>query len=336
MNAFNIFISIIPVFVFLIALVFIDTYKLTGIKKILIAVFAGMVSALFSMGINRFLLSNGSMEFTAYSRYVSPGIEEFFKAVFIFYMIKSYKIGFMVDGAVLGFAAGAGFAVIENIYYLSRLENNDFFLWTVRGFGTAMMHGGTTAIFAVISKMWFDKNVSGKFFVFIPGIVLAIGIHSLFNHFLLPPHILTIFQLLLLPLFLVIIFNISEKILSDWLEEGLDGDVQMLDFISSGNFSETKTGKYLHSLKSGFRSLIIGDMLCYLRIHLELSIRAKGILLMKANGFPVLFDDEINEKLAELDFLGKSIGKAGKLALSPILHRSNHDVWQLSLLADNN
>ncbi|MGD9898927.1 MAG: hypothetical protein AB7T22_07330 [Calditrichaceae bacterium] len=56
---------------------------------------------------------------------------------------------------------------------------------------------------------------------------------------------------------------------------------------------------------------------------------------MKENGFPVLFDDEISEKLEELDFLGKNIGKTGKLALSPIIHRSNHDHWQLSVLVDN-
>lgn len=331
MDTLNTFISVIPVFVFLAALILIDTYKLTGIEKILTAIFAGVVSALISMGINRFFLANGSMEFTAYSRYISPGIEEVLKAAFIWYLIRTYRIGFMVDGAVLGFAAGAGFAAIENIYYLSYLENSNVFLWMLRGFGTAVMHGGTTAIFAVISKMWFDKKASGSF-VYIPGIVLAAGIHSMFNHFLLPPHIITILQLILLPLFIMVIYNMSEKILRDWMEEGLDGDVRMLEFITSGNFSETKTGAYLHSLKSGFRNLIIGDMFCYLRIHMELSIRAKGLLLMREHGFPVIFDDELTEKLAELEFLEKSIGKTGVMSLSPILHRSSHDIWQLSIL----
>ena len=55
-------------------------------------------------------------------------------------------------------------------------------------------------------------------------------------------------------------------------------------------------------------------------------------LLMREAGFPVPADPEIGEKLVELRFLEKSLGKTGRLALSPILHTTSHRLWQLHLL----
>ena len=49
----------------------------------------------------------------------------------------------MIDAAIYGFAVGAGFAFIENIYYLHSLEHHKIVVWIIRGLGTAVMHGGT-------------------------------------------------------------------------------------------------------------------------------------------------------------------------------------------------
>ena len=76
----------------------------------------------------------------------------------------------------------------------------------------------------------------------------------------------------------------------------------------------------------------MGDMLCYLRIHLELAIRAKGILMMQGAGFRIPVDPEVREKFVELQFLEKSIGKTGRLALLPFLHTSHRDLWQIYLI----
>ena len=80
--------------------------------------------------------------------------------------MRTHKIGFMVDSAIYGFAVGAGFAFVENIYYLQSLENANLFLWIIRGFGTAVMHGGTTAVFAILSKTLTDGKSSSAFYLF--------------------------------------------------------------------------------------------------------------------------------------------------------------------------
>ena len=325
-------IGLIPVFIFLITLMMLDRFRLVKLVPILKTILSGCIAAIVCYYINSWLLSTYFSETTIYSRYIAPVIEETGKTVFLIYLIKKQRIGFMVDGAIYGFAIGAGFVFIENLYYMYFLAEFNVLLWVIRGLGTAVMHGGTTAIFIIISKGISDRYVSTGLLTFLPGILTAIVIHSFFNHFLVSPVLMTILQLLMLPILIVIVFKQSEKILSEWLELGLDADVFLLDAINSGEFSKTKMGSYLHSLKDKFSAEIITDIFCYIRIHLELSVRAKGLLLMKEAGFSHMKDPEIEEKFAELAYLEKNIGATGKLAISPILHTSTRDLWQLFML----
>jgi hypothetical protein len=267
-----------------------------------------------------------------YARYVAPPLEEALKASPILYLIARKKIGFMVDAAISGFAVGAGFALVENVYYLSELNDPNLSIWIIRGFGTAVMHGGTTAVFAVLSKSLSDRHEPAGPWVFLPGFLVAVAVHSFFNHFILPPVVHTVTQLVALPMLVAVTFAHSERALRDWLEVGLDSDVRLLDCITTGTVSETRIGKYLHRLRSRFSGEVVADMLCFLRIHLELAVRAKGLLMMREAGFRVPGDPEVREKLAELRFLEKSIGRTGRLALSPVLHTSSRRLWQIYLL----
>ncbi|MEE9288941.1 MAG: hypothetical protein V3U69_05055, partial [Bacteroidota bacterium] len=67
-------------------------------------------------------------------------------------------------------------------------------------------------------------------------------------------------------------------------------------------------------------------------IHVELYLRAKGILLMRQTGFETAPDPETRARFEELTFLEKSIGKTGKLAIHPLLHTSSRNLWQLHFL----
>jgi hypothetical protein len=102
--------------------------------------------------------------------------------------------------------------------------------------------------------------------------------------------------------------------------------------ITTGVLSETRIGKYLNSLEHKFPGEMLVDLLCFLRLHLELSIEAKGMLLMRDAGFQIPVDGEVGEKFAELRFLEKSVGKTGKLALHPFLHTRTKDLWQITML----
>ena len=330
----KIFISLFPVLLFLFVLVILDSYKLLKFKSILKTLFIGCLVALLCYVINK-ILFNFSEHPSTITYYFAPFIEEFLKALFPIYLIKKKKIGFLVDAAIYGFAIGAGFAFVENIYYLHYLLDNNMFIWIIRGFGTAIMHGGTTAIFTMITVYLIERNNSEKFVFFLPGYLIAFLLHSFFNHFYFSPMITTVTQLLLLPILMMVIFSKSEKGLQNWMETGFITDVMLLEFIKKGKFKETKAGKYLDRFTKRFPGEVVMDMLCYLRIYLELSIRSKGLLLLKEAGMEITIDAELKDKLKELSYLEKSIGSVGKRILAPLLHTSKKDLWQISFLKES-
>ena len=81
-----------------------------------------------------------------------------------------WRIGFLIDAAILGFAVGTGFATVENLYYLERVRDAGMGTWIVRGFGTALMHGGSTAIFAMMSVALLEQMRKAVFAPFVPGL----------------------------------------------------------------------------------------------------------------------------------------------------------------------
>jgi protease PrsW len=76
----------------------------------------------------------------------------------------------------------------------------------------------------------------------------------------------------------------------------------------------------------------VADLLCYLRLYTELSLRAKGILMMRENGFEAEVDAETRERFAEMEFLERSIGRTGLVALHPLLRMGRKELWQLYML----
>jgi RsiW-degrading membrane proteinase PrsW (M82 family) len=330
----RILVGLLPVTIFLAALIYLDSYKLIKLRRILTTIALGGGVAAISYVVNVALISSLEVELSTYSRYIAPLVEETVKASFLVYLIRSNKIGFLVDAAIYGFAVGTGFAWVENIYYLNRLPDAGLVVWVVRGAGTAIMHGGTTAIFAMIAKALADREGLPKILTYIPGFLLAVAIHSVFNHFFLSPVLSTLGVLLVPPPMIFAVFNRSEKSLEDWLNVGFDTDTRLLEMINSGELASTQVGIYLNSLKERFKGVVLADMLCYLRIRVELSLRAKGLLMMVESGFDVQLDEETRAKFEELKYLEKSIGKTGKLAMAPFLHVSGKDLWQLYMLGN--
>ena len=113
---------------------------------------------------------------------------------------------------------------------------------------------------------------------------------------------------------------------------GFDADTEMLDSITSGHFPDSPAGQLPATLKTRFKGPVVADLLCYLRLHTELALRAKGILMMRESGFDARVDEATRAKFVEMRYLERSIGKTGRLALMPLLHASNKDVWQLKML----
>jgi RsiW-degrading membrane proteinase PrsW (M82 family) len=325
-------VGLLPVLIFLVVLVYMDSYKLVSLKSVLMVIVLGGLTALAAMYVNGWLLSILDLQIKPYSRYVAPFVEESLKALVIVYLFRSNRIGFLVDSAIMGFAVGAGFALVENFQYLQLYSTASFGVWIVRGFGTAIMHGGVVAIFAVMSQTLTERQMKINPAFYLPGLASAIFLHSIFNHFLVSPVLQTIGTLFILPPLLQLVFHRSSKALHDWLELDFDADANLIEMIDSGQFTESKIGRFLEDLRGKFEGPVLVDMLCYLRVYTELAIRAKASLIARENGIELPVGDRTREKFEELKFLEESIGKTGCLAMKPFLQIERKDLWQMHVI----
>ena len=325
-------IAFIPILLFLVSLQLFDSFKLVDLQPLLLTLVVGAAVALASVAFNSTLSQWYNISYDTYSRFIAPFSEEVLKVLFVVWLIWKNRVGFMVDAAIFGFAIGAGFAIIENIYYMNVLTDAGLSTWFVRGFGTAVMHGGTTAIAAIIGKSLTDRKEWPFAILILPGLLTAAILHMLYNQFLLPPVTVTLIILVTLPPVIYAIFKVSEHQAREWLNSGLEDEVDMLNTIMEGNITDKRIGKYMQSIRSKFPDYMMADILGYLRIYLELSVKAKGLLIMKESGISPPIDDETKAQFKELEFLEESIGPSGKLALQPLLKTSNRDLWQLYAL----
>ena len=321
-----------PVILFLVFLFLLDSFNLVRVKTLILCLLWGILCAASAYFLNTLIAKWLTLDFGFLSRYVAPFIEEILKALFIFYLISKKQIGFMIDGAIYGFAVGAGFSLVENFYFLfnTPIEYN-LLTWIIRGIGTATMHGGSVSFFTVLFVGGINR--SGKrLMVSLPGLLVAILLHSGFNHFPLDPVLQTLLIIILLPIALALVFRLSTVKLQQWLEIEFSSEVEILNMIRKGEFSFTKPGKYLRLLKEQFAPEIIVDMYCYIGLYLELSIKAKRNLMLKENDFHIIAEEDLQLKLDELAQLRKQIGVVGEMALTPLIRMNYRNLWKLNQL----
>jgi RsiW-degrading membrane proteinase PrsW (M82 family) len=325
-------VALLPVSAFLLLLVLFDSFKLVPTLMLLRALVIGALAALVALPVNGALSSVTGLAPEAFVRYVSPVTEEALKLLCLLYPLWKRQIGFLVDAAIVGFAIGTGFAVVENVQYLRTLHDQSIWVWIVRGFGTAVLHATTTAIIAIGAKSLRDRYPHRGLLVVLPGLAAAMGLHSLFNHAVVAPALAASLLIFVLPLIVIAVFGRSERKTREWVGDGLDLDVELLGLVRSAHFGTTRLGRYLNELKDRFPGPVVADMFCLLQLDLELAIRAKGMLMAREAGLEMPVDPALKDRLAERAYLRKTIGKTGLLALHPLQMTNERDDWHEYLL----
>lgn len=333
MSLIKIIVSLIPAFLFLGLLLYLDSLKLVNQVLLLICLGWGLLSAVCCYFVNTFFIRNIGIPFETYSGFVAPVVEESMKFMILLLLIRKNKIGFMIDGAIYGFAVGSAFSLAENAFYLFQFAGSEsnLMVWIIRGFGTALMHGGTTAIFGIMTMSALNRQ-SNALIAVLSGAFIAFLIHGIYNQFLVSPLVSTLLIVVLVPVSISLIFQSNEKAIKDWLEMEFDSEIKLLRMIRQGKFSQTKSGTFLVSIKNHFPAEVVFDIYCFISLYIELSIKAKSLMMLKENDLVVKPDPGIPAKMKELRALRKSIGKAGLMAIAPVLRMSRKDLWKISLL----
>ncbi len=322
-------ICILPVLGFLGMLVLLDSFKLSPLRRVTSCLALGGAAAAGAFYLSALWLNTGIPD---RAWLTAPLVEELLKGLVIVWLIWRGHISFMVEGAIYGFAVGAGFAAVENLVYLHYLGNTGLFVWLVRGVGTAVLHGGGTAIVGILAASQAHRPLARQALGLASGWLLATGIHTVYNSPLLSPVTAAAMIVVVVPALMVAIFMSSERAVEDWLGEGFDADMELLGQIASGEFGSTPGGVYLQSMKESFPAPVVADMFCVLQISTELAIRAKAEILKREIGLDGPPDQEVQERLTELQYLEKTIGATGRLAIAPLLGKRTRRLWELRQL----
>ncbi|MBV9044631.1 MAG: PrsW family intramembrane metalloprotease [Alphaproteobacteria bacterium] len=325
-------VGLLPVLAFLATLLHFDSYRLVNLKEIVGCLVAGLALAAAAYFINGAILQLLAINVPTYSHTLAPAVEEGLKATAVLYLFLRNRIGFMIDAAILGFAVGTGFSLFENIYYLHAYEGANIGVWIVRGFGTAIMHGGATALFALVSQSFIEEKGAPKPVHFLLGLLPAIALHLLFNLIADIPLLPTAVVLFGLPPLFYLTFSKNEHAVHQWLVDDYKSHAQLLDEINSGAFRHSEAGRFILELSRKFSPAMVEDVFTYLKLHTQLVLRAEQLALARERQEAVEPAPQNAEDLRVLHELEKRIGASAMMALWPHLHFSRRELWEMHAL----
>ncbi|MGD2130372.1 MAG: PrsW family glutamic-type intramembrane protease [Lysobacterales bacterium] len=327
-------ISLLPVTALVIVLWHLDSHKLLHTRFIIRMFVTGGIIAVLCSWVNAFGLQTLGLDFRTYTLFMGPLVEEALKAGVLVYLFRTHRIGFLIDAGILGFTVGAGFSFVENLYYLHMAQDAHYGVWVVRGFGTAIMHGGATALFAIISETLTERHLKMNPLFYVPGLVVAFLLHSIFNHFPVSPILSTAVTLLILPTILFLLFEHNTATIHQFLETDFAAHRRLLKQIKHGEFSGCEAGRFLHDMKRKLAGPVADEMIQYFCLHTELVLSAETILLGREQGIEIEIGQEIQDKLRRMHELEQHIGRAGLRALRPHLQFTAKDMWEIHLIED--
>jgi RsiW-degrading membrane proteinase PrsW (M82 family) len=332
-------VALSPVVVLLVVFERLDVFRLVSGGSVAAYAAAGAALAALSYVSNAHVMDGLPIGFTDYSRYVAPVIEETLKGLIIVGLFAADRVGFKLDAAIAGFAVGAGFSVFENAYLLRIFPEANLGVWLVRGFGTAVMHGGATALFAVLTHEFSEHQAhrEGRHarlypWVFAPGLLVAIAIHSAFNHLPGEPMLAMLAAMVLIPLTLLAVFSKGGATAHEWLEHDHEGHARLLAELREGRFAQTDEGRALDAIAQRFPPRIAGEARAWIELQLTLVLRAEEVLLAHERGEHAQVGEAERAQFHQLDRLGREIGRAGRHAIQPHLRFSRSDLYELHML----
>jgi RsiW-degrading membrane proteinase PrsW (M82 family) len=332
-------VALIPVLILLAIFVWLDAFKLMNMREISVLLVLGGIGALACWPISGRMLDALPIGFSNYSRFVAPWIEEAVKGFIVIMLFRFNRIGYKLDAVISGFAIGAGFSVVENVFYLIRLPDYGTGTWLVRGLGTAVMHGTTLAILAATAHEFAERETreaAGDFdfniLWFVPGYLAAVAIHTTFNQFPERPLVAMMGAVMFAPLAILGIFHFGTAEAEKWLSVERAEHKAQLDTLKAGNWPDSPAGHKISALAQRLGPESAERIRRYWQLKAFLVGEAEETLMEEAAGDAEYDANELRSALHELEGLRRALGKSTFTAMNALLPFSRNDEWEVSEL----
>jgi RsiW-degrading membrane proteinase PrsW (M82 family) len=335
-------VSLIPIAVYIIVIYKIDHFSLISIKRLLTLVLTGMLTALACFGLFRMtenILSG------AWADGIHPVIEELVKSVPLLVLAYRKRIVFFIDSVICGAAVGAGFSILENIFYLVLGDGIEMGTGLFRGLEVALIHMGCSAIIAAgmmmavrqIERARSHLSIKRRDMVITGSLLMAaLVVHVCHNLIHFTPVMQFVFVFAIMGGLLVCTYFYDVDMTHRWLDKGLDKQLNLLRAIGSGQLLNTPTGAFLESIKESFPPYVYYDIICYVRLQIELSVTAKARFMLHEVGMDEPMEEEKKElilsQFTEIKELEKNIGRSARMTVAPIVKFYPADIHALDSL----
>ncbi|MCF0202400.1 MAG: PrsW family intramembrane metalloprotease [Bacteroidaceae bacterium] len=324
----NYLFSLVPILLYVVLLTILDSFSLVRRRAIAVAIIYGALICGVCYAVS--LYAGDRL-------WLYPPMEETLKATAVLYLTANRKIRFFAEALIIGAATGGGFSLMENIIYLIVL--GDVFTpmeALFRGIATSLMHMGLAGLSGVLLLYISSKHTKKIYgiwggmplwLLFVVTLTPSVALHGMFNRYLVmgAADTMLVVTFISIMILFMLMFKLNERAIYRFLDTSVSSNVQLLSAMQRGEFSETPCGMYLMSVKEQFRSDVFLDMLCYLRLSLELSIiKSRDIMLAEAGlSMPRDPEREADEKAMSKEFstLEKRIGQTGRLIIRPLIHQ---------------
>lgn len=331
--------ALIPVLILLAVFNWLDAFELMSFKELTVLIALGGLAAIAAYPLSGRMLDTLPIGFSNYSKYLAPWIEEALKGVIVIVLFRLNRVGYKLDAILSGFAIGAGFSVVENILYLTLFPDYGSGTWLVRGLGTAVMHGTTTAIFAAVAHEFAEREnreAKGDFdfgaWWFFPGYFAAVALHMLFNQFPEQPLLAMMGAMIVAPLTLMAIFHFGQSEASAWLEVEYAQHKEQLAALDAGQWPEGASSKRIAALAERLGPEHGATVRQYYRTLAWLVVEAEETMIEESGGDATFDRQKVLSAFADLDRLRRALGKTTYRTLSDLLPFSRNDMWEVSEL----
>ncbi|GAB4544621.1 MAG: hypothetical protein Fur002_18000 [Anaerolineales bacterium] len=141
----------------------------------------GVVAYALAAQINPAMRNSGLASYEMVVRVTAPILEEFLKALILVYIVQRADFNYIVDGALYGFGAGIGFAMIENTEYVLGHPESALIVAAARVFSTNLVHATGSGVIGTALAYWRGDRSWRGWLAILLGYAFSMPVHMAFN-----------------------------------------------------------------------------------------------------------------------------------------------------------
>jgi len=169
----------IPIAILLVMLIF-RLYSSRNLGWVALCLVVGAIGYFLAAQINIYLLEQG-VDRNAMIIFLAPIVQQVIVALGVYFVLRREKSDNLIEGAVYGWAAGLGFAIMDSVKLV--LANSDIAIELVvaRSFSTTLVYATAAAITGLVMTQFYFRHRANRAVILLSGLGAAIGYNAFFN-----------------------------------------------------------------------------------------------------------------------------------------------------------